>query len=145
MRLVDELGPVGERILPDGGMMSLLELVICQAWSIWDGIHNGTGTGQDRAMLPVFDLVQLASCNNGRFDVDVFTDVYEPSGGVVGSDTGIGITHAAYAYKQIGRRGLLKPDSSASLPLVFLDTSPLLDEGASQVPCDCQVAAQERV
>ena len=57
----------------------------------------------------------------------MFTDVYEPSGGVVGSDTGIDITHAAtYACKQIGRRGLLKPDSSASLPLVFRDTFPFL-------------------
>ena len=123
LRLDDEHGPVDERILPDGDMA--LELATCQTASIWNGINDGLGTGPDREMLPVFDLGQLASCNDGQ--LDVLTDVYEPRGGVVGLDTDIGISHAAtYAYKQIGCMALLKPDSSVSLPLVFRDTFPAL-------------------
>ena len=77
---------------------------------------------------------------DGQFDV--LKGVYEPSGGVIGKDTDIGITSAATsAYKQIERRGLLKPDTSVTLPLVSGDIFFLVDEGASQIPCERQIAA----
>ena len=123
LRLDDEHVPVDERTLPDGDMA--LELEICQTASIWNGTNDGQGTGPGRVMLPVFGLVQLASCNVGQFDV--LTEVHEPRGGVVGLDTDIGISHAAtYAYKQLGNMMLLMPDSSVSLPLVFRGAFPAL-------------------
>ena len=113
MRADDELGVVDEDLLPNGGMV--VELAICQTLTIWEMIHHA------KEPLPMYDgLIQLASCNNGKFCV--LDDVYVRACESIG-DLGIGIKHSAsWAYKKLGDKKLLKPDSSVVLPLNFTDT-----------------------
>ena len=86
---------------------------------IWRWIHH-VPTPEHPQKYDMYDLIELASCNDGQFGV--LLNIYACAGENIG-DRDIGIKHAAsWAYKKLGDKKLLKPDSSVVLSLVFKDT-----------------------
>ena len=106
MRLDDDIGIVDSRIFPDDDMS--LVLAICQTKSVWDLIQRGEA--------PMYDLLELAA-------LDTLVEVYQIKlGETIGNgdfgDDHRGITSAStMGYRKLG--GLLKPDSSVSVPFQF--------------------------
>ena len=106
MRLDDDIGIVDSHIFPDDDMS--LVLAICQTKSVWDLIQRGEA--------PMYDLLELAA-------LDALVEVYEIKlGETIGNgdfgDDHRGITSAStMGYRKLD--GLLKPDSSVSVPFQF--------------------------
>jgi len=100
LRAHTDLGTVNSSLFPDDDM--LLELAICQTWTIFDEILIGK--------LPVYDLRELSN-------FDAIKEIYSPR---PWSEQGVGgIAHASKsAYVKL--EGKLKPDTSVG-PLQFND------------------------
>ena len=101
LRAHNDLSYVNRYFLPDDDMM--LELAICQTWSVFVKILNGE--------LPVYDLKELS--NFGALEEIYWCEWSERSEHSCG-----GIAHApSGAYAKL--KGKLKPDTSVELPLQF--------------------------
>ena len=133
LRYDDELGVVDEVLLPDDDMA--LDLAICQAKTIWDGIHRLPTPRRPR--LLVYDFTELASCKG-------VLDIYAGVGETL-VDQGPGIAHAAsWAYEKLGTKKMLNTGPFRR-PAARLQGQVLAaDEGAACFARDREGASLQR-